>query len=241
MGAKPERKSAAMRKPLLSLLATVFILSTLFGCATARKWSPEEHSYPEACMFLEPGDTLEISFLGAPELNSTQKIRRDGFIAMRLMGDVRAAGKTPDMLRKELERLYAAQLQIKEVSVYVRSSGPVYVGGSVNEPGEISMEHPITALEAIMKAGGFDPVTAEVAKVVVVRHISGKQSTYELNFKPVLNGKEGFPFYLKPYDIVYVPRTGIAKVNQAVQQYINNMLPRLGVGYTTEGEVTVYR
>lgn len=219
------------------------VVAILSGCTTARKWSTEEHSLPDECMFLEPGDTLEVSFLGAPDLDLTQKIRRDGFIAMRLLGEVRAAGKTPDMLRKELERLYAPKLQIKEVTVLVQSSGPVFVGGSVAEPGEIIMEHPITALEAIMRAGGFDTMTAEVRRVVVVRHNAGKRkrSAYELDFKPVLQGKDGYPFYLQPYDIVYVPRTGIAKANQAVEQYINRMLPRLGIGYGTDGEVTIYR
>jgi len=219
----------------------VSLLASLTGCATSRKWSPEEHSFPEVCLFLEPGDSLEIAFLGAPDLNSTQKIRRDGFITLRLIGELRAAGKTPDMLRKELAKLYSSQLQIKEVSVFVRTSGPVFVGGFVNEPGEIVVEHPITALEAIMKAGGFDPGNAEVSTVVIIRHDAGKRSTYELDFKPVLNGEEGFPFYLKPYDIIYVPRTGIAKVNQVVEQYINRMLPRLGVGYGSDGNITVYR
>lgn len=222
-------------------LAVIAILVLLSGCATPRRWSTEEHSYPQACIFLEPGDTLEINLLGAPDLDTTQKIRRDGFITLRLIGEVRAAGKTPDMLRKELERLYSSQLQIKEVAVYVRSSGPVFVGGSVMNSGEITVEHPITALEAIMKAGGFDTSLAEVSRVVVIRHEAGERSAYEIDFKPVLKGKKGFPFYLKPYDIVYVPRTGIAKVNQAIQQYINNMLPRLGIGYGSGGEITVYR
>jgi len=115
------------------------------------------------------------------------------------------------------------------------------VTGSVLEPGRIPMERPMTALEAIMSAGGFDAHTAEVRNVVVIRHAEGRRCGFLINFKPVLQGEKGSPFYLKPMDIVYVPRTTITKVNQWIDQHINRMLPDLGIGVSSEGEVSAYR
>jgi hypothetical protein len=38
---------------------------------------------------------------------------------------------------------------------------------------------------------------------------------------------------LQPYDIVYVPKTGIGKVNQAVEQYIRRVVPfSLSAGFS---------
>ncbi|MGA9449921.1 MAG: polysaccharide biosynthesis/export family protein, partial [Verrucomicrobiia bacterium] len=106
---------------------------------------------------LREGDILKISFPGSPNLNSIQQIRSDGKINLPLIGEVNAAGLTTEELQKKLMDSYASQLSPDEVTVEVQSSSfPVYVTGAVLRPGKISSDHPITALEAIMEAGGFD-------------------------------------------------------------------------------------
>jgi hypothetical protein len=50
----------------------------------------------------------------------------------------------------------------------------------------------------------------------------------------VLNNKAS-DIYLKRHDIVYVPKTPIAKADEFVDQYINQIIPRavlLNFGYT---------
>ncbi len=63
----------------------------------------------------------------------------------------------------------------------------------------------MTPLEAIMEAGGFDPDRARLAEVTVLRVEDGKQLTFRLNLKRVLQGTDPSPFYLKPFDVVHVP------------------------------------
>jgi polysaccharide export outer membrane protein len=155
---------------------------------------------------LRESDVLKISFPGNANLNTTQPIRRDGMISMPLVGEVKAAGKTPAELEKDLVGLYATQLLSKEVTVEVQSSVfPVYVSGSVLHPGKIVSDHPITALEAVMEAGGFDYTKANLKEVQVIRREAGGTRNYLLNLKQVMEGTGGEPFYLKPADIVYVP------------------------------------
>jgi protein involved in polysaccharide export with SLBB domain len=79
------------------------------------------------------------------------------------------------------------------------------VTGAVLRPGKVLSNHPITALEAIMEAGGFNYAKANLKSVAVIRHEQGQVKNYTLNLKLVLEGKPSTPFYLKPSDIVYVP------------------------------------
>ncbi len=155
---------------------------------------------------LREGDVLKISFPGSPTLDTTEQIRRDGKIALPLVGEVDAVGMAPAALQKKLVDLYAPQLVTKQVTVeLVNSSFPVFITGMVLRPGKIMSDHQITALEAIMEAGGFDYTKADLRSVKVIRRQGNVMKNYVLNLKNTLDGKESTPFYLEPDDIVYVP------------------------------------
>jgi polysaccharide export outer membrane protein len=155
---------------------------------------------------LREGDTLKISFPGAPNLDTTQQVRLDGRITLSMVGEVMAAGRTPGGLEKELLKVYSSQLLSKEVTVTVVSSSiSVFVTGAVIHPGKVVSDHPISALEAVMEAGGFDSAKADMKAVVVIRKEGARTQNYTLNLKLVLEGKQNEQFNLKPSDIVYVP------------------------------------
>jgi polysaccharide export outer membrane protein len=157
-------------------------------------------------ILLREGDVLKIAFPGAPNLNTTQQIRRDGKITLPLVGDVFAAGKTRPALEAELLDLYKPQLVTKEVTVTVESSSfDVYVTGAVLRPGKVISSRPLTALEAIMEAGGPDYSRANLKSVVVTRTSKDHVEHFKLNLKGTLYGDSNEPFYLKPSDIVFVP------------------------------------
>ena len=155
---------------------------------------------------LREGDVLKITFPGSPNLNSVQPIRTDGKISLQLVGEVQAAGLTPGNLQQKLMDLYAPQLTSKEVTVEVQSSSfPVYVTGAVLRPGKIVSDHPLTALEAIMEAGGPDYTKANLKNVSIIRQEGNQTKNYTLNLKRVMDGQVGEPFYMKPADIIFVP------------------------------------
>ncbi|MGA2603331.1 MAG: polysaccharide biosynthesis/export family protein [Verrucomicrobiia bacterium] len=191
-----------------AMLATVAvaILTAVAGCQTAQTKAPVEPADQANAIILREGDVLKITFPGAPNLNDSQQIRRDGKIALSMVGEVVAAGLTPADLEKEILKLYSSQLVTKEVTVTVTSSSfPIFVTGAVIRPGKILSDHPITALEAIMEAGGFDYSKADLGHVRVVRNRKDGTKNYTLNLKEALEAKQSTPFYLKPSDIVYVP------------------------------------
>jgi protein involved in polysaccharide export with SLBB domain len=195
---------------------------------------PVVSSVPEDIrVSLAPGDSIEVKFFSTPELNETQAVRPDGNIALLLAGEVRAEGKTPAELQDELVKRYSSHLRNPQVTVIVRSleGRRVYVGGEVKTPGVIPMPGQLTAMEAIMQAGGFNLLAAEVENVVIIRYKERQRFGYMLNMKEALAGKGYQPFYLESRDIIYVPRTKIAELNQWIDQYISKMLPQVNWFY----------
>ena len=209
------RRFVSLRVVPLAFMA----ISLLAGCedqshlnsTNALKGQPGKTGEPAAksteSLDLREGDVLKIFFPGSPTLDSTQVIRRDGKINLPLIGDVDAAGMTPKALETKLLDLYAPQLSSKQVTVQVESSSfPfLHVTGMVQHPGKVLSDHPMTALEAVMEAGGFDYTKADLKDVTVIRRENGIMKNYKLNLKAVLDGRQTNPFYLKPDDIVYVP------------------------------------
>lgn len=190
-----------LRGGLLMLVLMLFAM----GCQTA-SLDAESSSSPSAIMVLLPGDEVEINVFGVPDLNTVQRIRPDGKISAKLVGDLMAGGKTPADLRDELTKLYESQVQVKAITVLVRSSAAVYVTGAVGRPGKVEYLRPMTALEAIMEAGGFDSKAgARRGKVRVIRTENNQVKSYPLNFDEILTRGGQAPFYLKPFDTVYVP------------------------------------
>lgn len=172
---------------------------------------------------IEAGDNLEIKFRTTTELDQQMTVRPDGMIALPIVGDVPAAGNTPEMLRQILMSRYSGELKSPDITVIVKSfsGNNIYVGGEVFAPGRVALAGRITTLNAIILAGGFKD-TADQEKVMV-RRADGTCCVYDL--KSVIECKGGQDIQLKPYDVVYVPKSHIAKVNQFVEQYIDKVLP----------------
>ena len=196
------------------VLCAVLLLAALSfsGCSTYN----EEPSSPlgtnavesahKEMILLREGDTVRISFPGNANLDTTQQIRRDGRITMPLVGEVEATGLTPDELKNKMIGLYESQISSKEVTVSIVSSAfPVFVTGAVIHPGKVLSDHPMTALEAVMEAGGFDYITANLKSVRIIREETNTVEHFQLNLKAVMDGTDTHQFFLKPLDIIYVP------------------------------------
>jgi polysaccharide export outer membrane protein len=206
------QSSGWARRITAGVLGLVFLIA-LQGCQSpysatpgGQAGNPVKLGQPAEMLTIREGDTLKISFPGAPNLDTTQQVRRDGRITLPLGDEISVTGLTPAGLEQTLITRYAPQLVSKEVTVtVVASTLEVYVSGSVMHPGKIRSDHTLSALEAIMEAGGFDNDKADIEKVVVIRNEEGKTKNYIVNLKLVLEGKQSEPFYLKPSDIIYVP------------------------------------
>jgi len=165
----------------------------------------EQHSE----IVLREGDMVRIGFPGAPNLDvPAQPIRRDGKISLPIGGEIDAAGLTPAQLQANILKLVATQLNTREVLVtVVASSFAVFVDGMVLRPGKIQSDHPLTVLEAVMEAGGFEYTKADTKHVLVIRHTFGgtDYQRITLDVQSVIDGRQKALFYLQPGDVVHVP------------------------------------
>ena len=230
--------------------AFVIIMTSLIlaGCKspTAESVKPYKGlSKPDNRVTLMSGDLLDIKFFYTPELNESQQIRPDGKIAMQLVGDVTAAGLKPAQLTAVLEQKFSGLIERPSVVVIVRElqNRKVYIGGAVQQPGVLDMSGTMTALSAIMQAGGFNMQEAELQNIIVLRHEAGNIKSFCLNFQDALNGETPHaPFYLHAQDIVFVQRSGVVKAAEWISQHINQMVPQIGLTYlynTGTGDSTI--
>ncbi len=198
-----------MKAGLILLAVAAFALSAA-ASAQAADPSGAVPTGQGPALTLREGDIVKITFPGAPDLNPPEplQIRRDGKITLPIIGEVMAADRTPSDLQNSLIGLYSKQIQSKEVVVTVISSSfSVFVDGAVLHSGKITVNHPLTILEAVMEAGGFDYNKANTEKVSVIRKQEGadKYTYYTVNLKAVIAGKRNDLFYLQPGDMVHVP------------------------------------
>ncbi len=215
-----------MRTVIRLLLVTlVFVV----GCATggnAERSPGEMNAEPAPPVTFQPGDQLEVKFYQVPDLNDLVLVLPDGTINLQLVGQAVVAGKTPTEVRDELMTLYGTtQLRQPELAVIPRVliDRRIYVGGEVNAPGMLPMPGQVSALEAIMEAGGFKYDTAEMSTVIVIRHRDGKRYGCSLDLRNALEGRNDEPFYLQQKDIVYVPPTTVYRFNLWIDQHINKI------------------
>jgi polysaccharide export outer membrane protein len=199
----------------------------------------QARSNQPAPYLIQPGDQLDIKFFYNPELNETLTVRPDGKISLQLIDELQAAGLKPSELDDVLTKKYSYELKKPSITVIVKSfSGQrIYVGGEVNRQGLMTISSNMTPLQAVLNAGGFKE-TASPGNAIVIRKGPGnKPVPIAMNLEDAMKGKAGTAdFLLKPDDIVFVPKTAIAKANKFVNQYIENLLLFRGVsfGFTYE-------
>lgn len=185
---------------------------------------------------LQPGDEIEIKFFYNPSLNERLFIRPDGKISLQLIDELSVAGLTPSQLDEILTKRYATEIKEPELTVIVRSfvAQRIYVGGEVTSPQLIPLTGRMTVLQSIFRAGGFRD-TAHPSSVIVIRkNAENRPFGIKVDLNGVMKGKKGVrDIELLPYDIVYVPKKTIAKVDLFVDQYIRQLIPvRPGFGFT---------
>lgn len=190
---------------------------------------------------LQRGDELDIRVYNISELAALAKIRPDGKISLLLLNDVQAAGLTPSQLAKSLSDQYAKDYRNPRVTVIVKNleSQNVYVGGEVALPGLVPIPGELTITAAVMRAGGFKE-SAQLKSVILLRKSDdGKPTAAKFNLQRVLKGAED-DVKLRPYDVVYVPRSKIASVDLFMKQYVRDVLPvplTAGFSYLLNGTV----
>jgi polysaccharide export outer membrane protein len=156
---------------------------------------------------IQPNDVLQIFVYKEPTLSGKVTVLPDGRISIPLVQDMKASGLTPAQLKAKLEVALKEFLDIPTVTVSVDAiqSYKIYVTGKVVKGGVITLEKPITVLQAISIAGGLAEF-AGAADIVVIRN-SGEDSTlFKINYPELIKGKNfSQNMLLRSGDVLVVP------------------------------------
>ncbi|MBE7414071.1 MAG: polysaccharide biosynthesis/export family protein [Deltaproteobacteria bacterium] len=156
-----------------------------------------------------PEDVLEIVVWRNTELSRQVTVRPDGRITLPLIGELPAAGLTPEKLRAEIvERLKEYQQSAVVASVIVQSvnSYRVYVLGQVQVPGSYTLKSRTTVLQALSLAGGFSQFASKNKIVLIRKRADGLDDKIQVKFNDLVYDEESRANeYLLPGDTIFVP------------------------------------
>ena len=178
---------------------------------------------------IQVGDILAIRLMLNPELDEEVTVRPDGRISTTVAHDELAAGRTVPDLDASLNRDYVKQLQNPHVAVVVKSFAParIYVGGEVATPGEfVNVGPSLTVSQALTRAGGAKFSGDDNAVFIIRRGTDDTPEFLSVRYGDIVSGRNPMAdVRLAPYDVVYVPRTGVAEVYKFFNQYVQQFVP----------------
>jgi polysaccharide export outer membrane protein len=197
--------------------------STSFEPSRFQPWDDSAAPYR-----VHPGDAVEVTVHTADELSGEYPVGPDGRINLPLAGAVMVSDMTAPEAARTVAQRYSNVLRDPIVEVRPASFGSqrILVGGEVRDPGLYDMPSArIGVLEAVMLAGG-PTIRAQRREVAVMRRApDGGVMLRRVNLARALNGGGADAIPLDRHDIVFVPRSGIAEVNDFIELYVRNIIP----------------
>lgn len=156
-----------VRRVLLSLA-----LAACTGCSSSvPPYDYKVEPDPRGSEFvIGPLDQLAVRVWKNQDLSAEVTVRPDGIITLPLIGDVRAAGRTPSDLQKEVAKRLSDFIRDEETLVSVGitavNSYTFTVIGSVEHAGYYPAKTYVTVVEAIAMAGGPNRFAGSWAYIV---------------------------------------------------------------------------
>jgi len=145
---------------------------------------------------LQPGEKLKITVYGEEALTGEYDVNPGGYVSLPLIGQIRAAGQTPEQFGRNVAARYRAGgfLQDPHVNVAVVVFKPFYVLGEALTPGEYPYRSGLNVHSAVAMAGGF---TYRASRTyVLIRHV-GDEVWREYSLAE--------PVPIAPGDLIRVP------------------------------------
>jgi polysaccharide export outer membrane protein len=170
--------------------------------ADAKPLTPAAPVDPKAYV-IGAEDLISIRVWREPENSGSFVVRPDGKVSVPLVGEIQAAGLTPEKLSESIAESLQKVMVHPEVTVGVEkvNSKKYYIQGEVNRPGSYPLVIDTTILEALVNAGGFRDF-ANTKKIVILRG----NERIKFNYNQVTHGKKmDQNIMLKPGDQIIVP------------------------------------
>lgn len=169
------------------------VVALTFGCGPKVNYDYSKEPDPRAGGFvIGPTDVLQVNVWKNEELSGRMRVRPDGSITMPLIGELKAAGLTPEKLRDRIVARLAQYIKeetaIVTVNVVEVNSYKIHVVGRVEHPGMFSPRDFITVLDAVALAGGPTRFARTDSIIVIRRDPSGAQRKIPFVYSQVISG-----------------------------------------------------
>ena len=200
---------------ILSLFAVLLLLAGCAGTDYARQAkierALERHNEPVEQYLIGPSDVLRVVVWRNADLTVQVPVRPDGRISVPLVGDVKASGKAPEDLARDIEVGLDEFIREPEVSVIVSQMGShefshrVRVTGAVRQPASQPYREGMTVMDVILGAGGANEF-ADLDSATLYRKLEDDVVAIPVDLDAILNnGNIETNYRLVPGDIITVP------------------------------------
>ena len=175
---------------LIFLNLFIIFLCPLTGVKAEEKApGPEKATRIAGNYIIGKGDALEVHVWKEPDLSRAAPVRIDGMMSLPLVGDVRAAGRTPMDLQSVLEERLSEYIAAPAVTVMIRLQGSkkYYMIGEIARTGEFDLNKDLTALQAIVRAGGFTE-WADRDEILLLRRDQDGEKRIQIDYDAIVEG-----------------------------------------------------
>ncbi len=209
---------------LKTLIAAALFVTTV--CLSVAPQAQEAPAPPtlktagNARYTLNPGDVVEVQYRYTPEYNQTVTIQPDGYVSLEIVGDVKIGGLTLEQVRTAIIKKASVRLNDPEVALLLKEFQKPYfvVAGEVAQPGKFEMRESVTALQAIILAGGFKD-SAKSSQIILFRKINSEMAEVKvINLKKIKRTTDlEKDLALQAGDMLVVPQNTITKIERYVR------------------------
>lgn len=193
---------------LLSLMASCTALGPSYPPAPKDVSSPlQKPEYKLGAL-----DNIQIFVWRSPELSTNVSIRPDGRISIPLIEDLKAAGKTPTALAREIEQILSTYVKDPLVTVIVSGftgafDQQVRIIGQSKTPSAIPYSSGMTALDVLIAVGGLREF-ADGNSATLTRGKGALQKTYSLRLDDLTRlGDISANVPILPGDVIIIPES----------------------------------
>jgi protein involved in polysaccharide export with SLBB domain len=232
-------RNAGVAGPISALLLGLALTG---GCGSAPRtpvrteffpFTPQEMALSQAARSaryrLCPGDAFSVQFKYEEMPNQNRVlVLPDGYVTMTGVGELKAAGMTLAEVDSVMTARLGSEIRNIDLSVLIEEigAGRVYVLGQVVNPGlhEIPSQG-ANVLQAVALAGGFGE-RACPSETVIMRLTDDGYTYMHVDLGHL--EKSGPPSFalalLRPYDVVYVPRSAIGDFSSFADNVLSGVL-----------------
>lgn len=203
------------------LVVALLLITIAASAALAQTQSPKLGVFGRDERYtLHSGDVIEVQYRYTPEFNQTVTVQPDGYISLEIGGDLKVEGRTVDQVRNLILTKARARLASPELTLILKEFQRPYVvvAGEVVQPGRFELREKLTAIQAVLLAGGFKD-SAKSSQILVFRKLNAETAEVKtLNFKTLKRNSDlENDLTLQPGDMILVPRNRISKIERYVR------------------------